>query len=171
MTTHQGTLQTHPSRRDFLKAAWLGATAVLLAEVGGVAIAYMWPYVKPGAFGSVVELGNVRDYKVGDVKYFPEARLYVVRLEDGFMALYRKCTHLGCTVPWRPEKELFICPCHGSVYLRNGKRIAGPAPRPLDYFPLEIKEDGTLVADTSVILRRRDYDPSQATPVPPGLEG
>ena len=66
---------------------------------------------------------------MGDVKYFVDGKFYLVRLEEGFIALYQKCVHLGCTVPWRPEfewpyegqtvKGLFRCPCHGSTFNRN----------------------------------------------------
>ena len=40
-----------------------------------------------------------------------------VCLEDGgFLALHRQCTHLGCTVPWVPARQAFVCPCHASAF-------------------------------------------------------
>ncbi len=73
----------------------------------------------------------------------------------GLLALWRKCPHLGCTVPWRPDFTFlgstgwFRCPCHGSTYTKEGGiLVAGPAPRPMDTFPLEVREevqdDGTV---------------------------
>jgi cytochrome b6-f complex iron-sulfur subunit len=84
---------------------------------------------------------------------------------EGFFALYWKCPHLGCTVPWAPQdpampgppgggdlsftdKGRFKCPCHGSIYNRYGQIIAGPAPRPMDRFPLTIDSSGKIVVDT-----------------------
>merc|ERR1711879_469024 len=38
------------------------------------------------------------------------------------------CTHLGCVVPWVQAANRFICPCHGSQYNDEGKKVRGPAP-------------------------------------------
>lgn len=56
------------------------------------------------------------------------------------------CPHLGCRYDWHPERSLFICPCHGSVFSPDGKVIAGPAPRPLDALPHKI-ENGVLYVE------------------------
>jgi Rieske Fe-S protein len=40
----------------------------------------------------------------------------------------------------------------------------GPAPRPLDVFPIEIV-DGEVVVDTGNPIERQAFDPSQATEV------
>jgi len=53
------------------------------------------------------------------------------------------CPHAGCYYNWDPEAHQFHCPCHGSVFSMNGKVLGGPAPRPLDTLPYEIK-DGVL---------------------------
>jgi menaquinol-cytochrome c reductase iron-sulfur subunit len=53
------------------------------------------------------------------------------------------CPHAGCYYNWDPETHQFQCPCHGSVFSMNGKVLGGPAPRPLDTLPYEIK-DGVL---------------------------
>lgn len=111
---------------------------------------------------------------MGEVKYFVEGKFYLVRLQEGFIALYQKCPHLGCAVPWKPEVErvheeapvkgLFVCPCHGSTYLRTGQVIKGPAPRSLDYMPVRL-EAGRLVVDTGSLKRRENWNPAQALPV------
>ena len=84
-----------------------------------------------------------------------------MRLEDGgFLALYRKCTHLGCTVPWVADRERFACPCHASVFDVRGDVLSPPAPRPLDLFPVRI-ENGIVKVDTRTPQRREAFDPSQ----------
>jgi cytochrome b6-f complex iron-sulfur subunit len=133
-------------------------------------IVFFWPR-KLGTFGGLVPVGPPSDFQVNDVKYFVDGKFYLVRLQEGFMALYQKCVHLGCTVPWRPEfewpyegqvvKGLFRCPCHGSTYLPNGQIIFGPAPRPLDYMQITLV-DGRLVVNTGAIKKREQWAPEQA---------
>jgi cytochrome b6-f complex iron-sulfur subunit len=89
---------------------------------------------------------------------------------EGLLALYWKCVHLGCTVPWKPDEEfqgnagVFHCPCHGSIYLRTGQNVAGPAPRPLDLMEIELTGD-KVVVNTGKITQRVQYVPEQTTKV------
>lgn len=56
---------------------------------------------------------------------------YIVVKEDKSIAdfgINAVCTHLGCVVPWNPNENKFMCPCHGSQYDSNGKVVRGPAP-------------------------------------------
>lgn len=152
--------------------AWAGWGTMALVGLQAVVafIFFFWPR-KLGTFGSTLSAGNAADYKVGDVKYFVDGKFYLVRLQEGFMALYQKCPHVGCTVPWRPDfefsyaggtvKGLFRCPCHGSTYLPNGQIIFGPAPRPMDYMRIT-GDGGRLMVNTGAIRRRDAWDPSQA---------
>lgn len=92
---------------------------------------------------------------------FPEAEFYRARLEDGgFLALHRKCTHLGCSVPRRPEKERFERPCHASAFDIRGPVLSSPAPRPLDRFAVAI-DNGRILVDTTNKLRRGAFEPEQ----------
>ena len=58
--------------------------------------------------------------------------------QDNFTAYSSKCTHLGCPVRWVPGAELFMCPCHGGVYFKDGDVAAGPPPQPLQQFPVRV---------------------------------
>lgn len=71
--------------------------------------------------------------------------VYVEQLPDQeSLVLSSICPHLGCTVSWQGDKDQFYCPCHGSVFNREGKRVSGPTPRGMD--PLSTKtEDGDLL--------------------------
>ena len=57
--------------------------------------------------------------------------VYIDKVGDGYRALSATCTHLGCRVTWNEGKSQYICPCHGGVYDREGKVVAGPPPEPL----------------------------------------
>ena len=61
------------------------------------------------------------------------------READGqFIAFAINCTHLGCPVRWLQQAELFMCPCHGGVYYKDGTVAAGPPPRPLTRYPVRV---------------------------------
>lgn len=155
------TTQPPTSRRDFLKIAWAGVGALALAESGAMGLAFSLPRIGEGEFGSVITAGPVDDFPPGSVTPFIHARFYLSRLEDGgFLALYRKCTHLGCSVPWEQPKDEFLCPCHASAFDARGDVLNPPAPRALDLFPVII-EDGVVNVDTSTVIQRDKFEPSQ----------
>jgi menaquinol-cytochrome c reductase iron-sulfur subunit len=65
-----------------------------------------------------------------------------LRYEPGgeFVAFAVNCTHLGCPVRWLETAELFMCPCHGGVYYKDGTVAAGPPPRPLVRYPVRVRD-------------------------------
>lgn len=151
------------SRRNFLASAWAVSLVGLFGQAGVALINFFKPRVKPGTFGSKVNAGNVAEFQDGTINHIRKGRFYISRLEDGGMiALWHQCTHLGCTVPWRDDEGLFHCPCHNSIFTTTGEVVSGPAPRPLDLFPLEIVDDEVIV-DTGNPLQRDRFDASQAT--------
>ena len=60
-----------------------------------------------------------------------------------FVAFSINCRHLGCPVRWVPDAELFMCPCHGGVYYKDGTVAAGPPPEPLHRYPVRV-QDGNV---------------------------
>lgn len=153
----------NPSRRRFLKNIGIGA--VLLA-LGGQLYAML-----RSLFPNVL-YEPPQKFKVGTLDKFPDGgsfledkRLFIFREQNTFHAISASCTHLGCTVkmvklnqPKRvtaggreiEEQHEFACPCHGSKYYGDGTNYSGPAPRPLDYFKLEVSpDDGQLIVDTA----------------------
>jgi menaquinol-cytochrome c reductase iron-sulfur subunit len=58
-----------------------------------------------------------------------------------FTAFSVHCTHLGCPVQWVAGAGLFLCPCHGGVYSADGKVVAGPPPKPLQTYPVRVRDD------------------------------
>lgn len=153
------------SRRDFLGFAWAISLVGLFGQAGSALLKFISPRLATGAFGGQVIAGQVEEFQPGTVSHVQAGRFYLARLEDGGMlALWHRCTHLGCTVPWREEEGVFHCPCHSSIFNPQGEVLSGPAPRPLDLFPIEIV-DGQVAVDTSRPVTRDRYDPSQATRV------
>lgn len=161
------------TRRQFFNRA-LGATFGLWAAGLGIGfLAFLWPRVS-GGFGADINAGALSEIE-GEVRnsdgqvvplFIPDARAYVVpapaELSEqfegenvaagGLMALYQRCVHLGCRVPWCTTSVGFECPCHGSKYNAVGEYFDGPAPRNLDRFTVEVTETNELVIHTSTII-------------------
>jgi cytochrome b6-f complex iron-sulfur subunit len=150
------------NRRQFLGMAWTGSLAVL----SGQSLAALFKFLRPvntGGFGGVVNAGKVSDFPPGSISQNKAGRFYLYRLDDGsFMALWQRCTHLGCNVPWVEGENQFHCPCHGSLFDKKGIVLGGPAPRPLDVFLVTIN-DGEVFVDTGNPVQRAGFDPSQTT--------
>ena len=96
---------------------------------------------------------------------YPQHRFFLLRAPGGIVAAYRKCTHLGCAVPYVPGEDRFHCPCHQSVYDKHtAVVISGPAPKPLELFHLREAANGDLLVDTNplTVIDRRDnrWDPA-----------
>ena len=152
-------------RRTFVRNTVLGGVGLSLAGMSGGFLAFFWP-LKTGAFGTEVVVSASSIPAVGDPPYRDQAgKFFIINNDDGLLALYWKCPHLGCTVPWHDAADNFQCPCHGSVYDRYGVLIAGPAPRPMDLMSVTVDDGGNLMVNTGDITERSGYDPSQATPV------
>lgn len=168
--------QLGATRRAFLNRSIIGMFVAGLAGFGGAVLNFLWPTLSAG-FGAKVSLGSLDDIvkAVNDTKepkYFPEARTYVTvyptdkgtlakaktsyspgvyaGMEAGVAAVYQKCVHLGCKVPWCNSSQWFECPCHGSQYNRVGERKGGPAPRGLDRFDISVS-DGLVSVDTGAV--------------------
>jgi len=63
----------------------------------------------------------------------------VKEAEDQVVAYSPQCTHLGCAYHWEDQTHTFVCPCHSSEFSINGDVLSGPAPRPLDRYPVKIE--------------------------------
>lgn len=159
------------TRRQFFNRAIVATFGSFLAFMGLDSLAFLWPKLS-GGFGADIDAGTVSellsqaftaDGAVLPV-FVPEARAYVVpapnTLSDqfkdrnvevaGLMALFQRCVHLGCRVPWCGPSQGFECPCHGSKYNAIGEYFAGPAPRNLDRFNVELNGDRFIIKTGSI---------------------
>lgn len=159
------------SRRQFLNRAWTFSFAGFLGFFGMGTLSFLWPKLT-GGFGTVIDAGNYEDLleEIGPdngyiPKFVPEGRFWLTfyggngddpvytavgAVDAKLQALYRKCVHLGCSVPHCSTSLLFECPCHGSKYRLSGEYFGGPAPRGLDRFPVDIS-GGSVKVDTGAV--------------------
>ena len=156
------------SRRQFLGLAWAVASLILVVQAAVALYQFLKPTAQVGTFGSKLSAGNVGEFQVGTVSTIRAVHGYVSRLgPDGVLVMSWRCTHLGCTVPWIEADGKFNCPCHGSIYNTKGEVLAGPAPRPLDFYPAAVVNN-ELIVDTSQVIKRTQFEASQVVPFPPG---
>jgi cytochrome b6-f complex iron-sulfur subunit len=151
------------SRRGFLGIAWAASLSLIVVQAVIAILKYINP-VPTGGFGGFVYAGKIEDFAVNSINRILAGRFYISRTDDGIIALWQKCPHLGCAIPWNENEGIFHCPCHGSTFNQVGEVLGGPAPRPMDYFPAEVSEEGIWV-DTSDPMSRDHHDPSHMTPV------
>lgn len=140
------------TRRGFLSLL-LGWSAFLLsmASSSAAALRFLVPnvlYEPPSRF----KIGRPRDYPSGMVVKNDEQRLFIIHSNGGFQALSAICPHLGCVVNWDAGRSLYLCPCHGSKFNTKGEVMAGPAPKPLEWYKIALSEEGYLVVDKRDIV-------------------
>ena len=166
------------TRRQFLNRGIVTMFSLGLAGFGAACLGFLWPLLT-GGFGSKIRVGKLDDI-LGQISskrepfYVAEGRTYISAyppedaskpaakkaytgdviggMQHGVVALYQKCVHLGCRVPWCKSSQWFECPCHGSKYNRVGEKKGGPAPRGLDRFGVTI-DGGVIVIDTKQVVQ------------------
>ena len=171
------------TRREFLFYVWGASIALFSAQAAGLLVWFLLPRFREGEFGGlfILPLDNLPDINAAPTNV-PEGRFWLVNLDTnqsnermslaedeqenivGVAAIYKVCTHLGCIYSWNAPNNRFECPCHGSKYRLDGRRIESPAPRDLDRFKLEFLDaDQNVIEGTESPLVNDFY---QATPVP-----
>lgn len=147
-------------RRKLIGYGWIAATAVIVGELIGGTLAYLWPKIKERRGERILIAGKIDDFQVGKVVLFRKEKVFINRMAEGFMAMSAICPHLRCVVRWTEPKEVFECPCHGAKFSPVGEVLEGPPPRPMDLYPIEIVED-KIVVDINKPIQRKKYDRSQ----------
>ena len=137
------------SRRRFFSIVSWGSFFAAIGIMFWGSVRSLFPnvlYEPPSKFKG----GPPDDYPIGSPSlphFFADERVFIDRDQDGIFAISAVCTHLGCTVDWVEKEEKFKCPCHGAIFLRDGKNIEGPAPRPLPRFLVDISRDSRIIVD------------------------
>ena len=160
------------SRREFLYYIWGASMALFAAQSAGLLVWFLIPRFREGEFGGLFPLpvGDVPETPNGEPLNYPDGRFWLVNVDTtqpndlmsrapdeeadlkGVLAIYKVCTHLGCIYSWTPANNRFECPCHGSKYRLDGRRIEDPAPRTLDRFKvLALDAAGAVLAESEVV--------------------
>jgi Rieske Fe-S protein len=79
-------------------------------------------------------------------KFGTEPGLLVRTAEGELRAFSARCTHLNCTVQYDPAEKLIVCACHNGQFDLNGKNVAGPPPKPLPVFNVNVRGDEIVVS-------------------------
>lgn len=71
--------------------------------------------------------------------------VYIIKSGGKTKALSAICPHLGCTVPWDPGRNEFVCPCHGGTFSADGTHLSGPPRRSLDSLETKVSSGKLMV--------------------------
>jgi menaquinol-cytochrome c reductase iron-sulfur subunit len=143
------------SRKKFLER-------LTLSLLGGAAVVSMVPFMA-SLFGPLLKKTDEVWRKVGKATSFKTGTTVLVTYEDAdpvkwagttaqtgawlrkiseeaYEAFAINCSHLGCPVRWQENSSLFLCPCHGGVYYKDGTVASGPPPKPLTKYLVRIQD-------------------------------
>jgi nitrite reductase/ring-hydroxylating ferredoxin subunit len=129
----------------------LVATALAVPILGYVASSILRGR---GSYLAWLPLGSVNEFPEGETRLATfrnpnampadgktvDTACWVRRVQgEKFQVFAVNCAHLGCPVRWFPQSGLFMCPCHGGVYYRDGSRASGPPERGLFEYPYKVE--------------------------------
>jgi menaquinol-cytochrome c reductase iron-sulfur subunit len=144
-------------RRELISKVGVGVVTAALGAPVLMSLRSLVPnalYEKPQRF----KAGKLEQFTEGPT-FVSDHRVFIFREGVTFHCIGATCTHLGCTVQLvrmdrakEGQDYEFHCPCHGSKFREDGTNYAGPAPRPLDYYQLDLApDDGQLIVDMSKV--------------------
>lgn len=142
-------MDDHPSamqRRGFLNWLLRGTGGALLASVFYPVFRFLSPPRIPEATTNRVAAGTTNDAEFLDKRFkivrFGADPVIVIKVaEADFRAFSATCTHLDCIVEFNRDKNAIWCNCHNGHYDLNGKNVAGPPPRPLTAYTVNLVEE------------------------------
>lgn len=147
------------SRRKFLQRMIL---AIFSIEIAYLLFDYLKNKTTDNSTNSWMSIGSIDNYEMG-MHPISKGKFYLYKLADGgIMAISYKCSHLGCAININKDDNGFECPCHASHFNQYGEVKSPPATRPLDIFPIEIKNNEIRV-DINHPIKRNKFEQSQIT--------
>lgn len=142
-------------RRSFLIKVSLGLSALAAAAAGIPVISALLASLLRQPPQTWRDIGDLHHFEIGNTQLVkfenpnPEpwagitahSAAWVRReSEQHIIAFSVNCTHLGCPVRWENGAQLFMCPCHGGVYYKDGSVASGPPPKGLIQYPVRINK-------------------------------
>ncbi len=140
------------SRRTFLDRFLQGGLVALIGAIFYPIVRYIIPPKAGEANISQLKLNFTRadieeaKQKSKIFKFGRQLGIIFITPKGELRALTATCTHLDCTVQYRPDWEIIWCACHNGRYDLNGKNISGPPPRPLQPFVVTEKGDNIFIS-------------------------
>ncbi len=131
---------------NYLLGTSLGATLISIVYP---IVRFLVPPEVAEAQESTVVAGKVSELKPNSGKIFQfgtKAGILVKAPDGEFRAFSATCTHLQCTVQYRSDSQDIWCACHNGHYDLNGRNIAGPPPKPLEQYLVNIRGDEIVVS-------------------------
>lgn len=146
------------SRRGLLMRLGILFNSMIAAAIAVPVVQFLLSAITHGRADSYlawVPLGSVSEFPEGETRLATFRNPYVtptdgktvdtacwVRRVEGeqFQVFAINCAHLGCPVRWFPQSGLFMCPCHGGAYYRDGSRASGPPERGLFEYPYKVQD-------------------------------
>jgi cytochrome b6-f complex iron-sulfur subunit len=176
------------TRRNLLKLGFWTGVGATLAAAGASVLNNLYPRGASG-FGGPIAVPPERIPQPGEPPtQVLDGRFWLANLAPdegraagdgvsapgGLVALWWKCPHLGCTVPWKESyvaredplgrRGFFNCNCHGSTYTKAGVLVRGPAERAMDTMRIELVAGGGIVVQTGERTKGDTDNPRRATP-------
>jgi Rieske Fe-S protein len=155
-----------PTRRTVLMKIGILCNALVAAVIAVPAVRFLLSSVsraRAEGYTAWVSIGSASQFPEGETRLATFRNPYGTA-NDGqtadtacwvrhvganqFQVFAVNCAHLGCPVRWFPQSNLFLCPCHGGVYYRDGSRAAGPPERGMFEYPYKI-ENGLVMIQGS----------------------
>lgn len=140
------------NRREFLNFAWFASLGFMAVSMAGMTYLFAMPRFREGEFGGLFTVGPAAELpdSTSPPANIPSVKMWLSNTDQGVLALYKVCTHLGCLYNWSDQENKFICPCHGSQFEKDGDYIQGPAPRSLDRFVVQAvdPDSGEVLAES-----------------------
>jgi Rieske Fe-S protein len=136
-------------RRNFIKGLLTVFSAGLLGTIVYPVIRFISPPKVPEASTNRVKAGTVQELEKKGWKVFPfgSTPAIIIRTDEGELRAFSAlCTHLDCTVQYRKDLRRIWCPCHNGFYDLNGINVAGPPPRPLTKYVVNVQGDDIFVS-------------------------
>lgn len=149
------------SKRSFLKLAFVGINGALGVLMGVPVLGYVLGPLFRKTESKWVEAGGVDEFKSGEPKarrlryvsgsgyreVEKDRNVWVMNEGTGLTVFSSECPHVGCNVVWHGEEQggVFICPCHGGHFNRNGDVLSGPPPRPLKRLATKVENGKVFI--------------------------
>jgi Rieske Fe-S protein len=135
-------------RRQFVEVVLGSGVLATVAAFLYPVLRYLVPPKELDLGSDAVVAGRVGELKPNSGKIFRFGNRpgLLLRTASGdYRAMSATCTHLSCTVQFRDDMQQVWCACHNGHYDLNGRNIAGPPPRPLELYEVQVRGEEVFV--------------------------